>query len=69
MPTQDLSKTSIARELQAWVAKVPATMVGLATWLEDYSNKLELGMRIGCLLGPITTLRVVNDTMERVKDE
>eukprot|EP00975_Prorocentrum_lima_P040092 8421317-Prorocentrum_lima.AAC.1 len=58
MPTKDLSRMSIARELQAMMAKGPATMVGLASWLEDYATKLELGMRVGCLMEPRTILTV-----------
>eukprot|EP00975_Prorocentrum_lima_P047112 9850741-Prorocentrum_lima.AAC.1 len=52
MPTADLSRMSIAQELQKHVTRVPTTLVRLANWLEEYAHKPELGMRLGSLMEP-----------------
>eukprot|EP00975_Prorocentrum_lima_P023546 4954652-Prorocentrum_lima.AAC.1 len=49
MPTSDLSRMSMAMELQTPVSRVPATLPQLGTWLGDYIQKLDVGMLpIGC---------------------
>eukprot|EP00975_Prorocentrum_lima_P041873 8799366-Prorocentrum_lima.AAC.1 len=51
MPTKDLSRMSLAQELQARIARVPITMSGLANWLEDYVAKLEVWYQDGMSTG------------------
>eukprot|EP00975_Prorocentrum_lima_P048814 10212919-Prorocentrum_lima.AAC.1 len=43
MPTSDLSRMSMAKELPMSVSRVPATLPHLGTWLEDYIHKLDFG--------------------------
>eukprot|EP00975_Prorocentrum_lima_P003862 844972-Prorocentrum_lima.AAC.1 len=56
MPTSDLSRMSMARELQMSVSRVPATLPQLGTWLEDYIHTLDLGTILGAMLEPRTVL-------------
>eukprot|EP00975_Prorocentrum_lima_P019304 4064783-Prorocentrum_lima.AAC.1 len=63
MPTINLSRMSMAKELRRQVTRVPTTLVGLANWLEEYVHKLELGMRPGSLMEPRAILTVVRDMM------
>eukprot|EP00975_Prorocentrum_lima_P016744 3548472-Prorocentrum_lima.AAC.1 len=58
VPTTDLPRMSIARELQGQVARVPTTLVGLANWLEECAHTLELGMGLGALTEPRALLAV-----------
>eukprot|EP00975_Prorocentrum_lima_P060300 12646024-Prorocentrum_lima.AAC.1 len=58
MPTSDLSRMSMARELQMTVSRVPETLPQVGTRLEDYIHKLELGLILGALLEPRTVLTV-----------
>eukprot|EP00975_Prorocentrum_lima_P064541 12898183-Prorocentrum_lima.AAC.1 len=64
MPTTDLSRMSIAQELQRQVTRAPTTLARLANGLEEYAHKLELGMRLGALTEPRAILTVVRDTMD-----
>eukprot|EP00975_Prorocentrum_lima_P067549 12915511-Prorocentrum_lima.AAC.1 len=56
MPTSDLSRMSMARELQMSVSRVPATLPHLGTWLEDYMHELDFGLILGAMLEPRTVL-------------
>eukprot|EP00975_Prorocentrum_lima_P006270 1350862-Prorocentrum_lima.AAC.1 len=64
--TSDLSRMSMARELQMPVSRVPATLPQLGTWFVYYIHKLECGIILGAMLEPRTVLTVVKDTMETV---
>eukprot|EP00975_Prorocentrum_lima_P033501 7025967-Prorocentrum_lima.AAC.1 len=66
MPTSDLSRMSMAHELQKPAGKVPTTLAQLVAWLDDYKHKLDYGMKLGALLEPRTILTVVRDTMEAI---
>eukprot|EP00975_Prorocentrum_lima_P018665 3931314-Prorocentrum_lima.AAC.1 len=50
MPTSDLSRMSMAKELQTSVSRVPATLSHLETWLNDYIHELDSGMIVGAML-------------------
>eukprot|EP00975_Prorocentrum_lima_P000483 93080-Prorocentrum_lima.AAC.1 len=56
----------MAQELKRHVTRVPATLVGLANWLEEYAHKLEFGMRLGSPKEPRAILTVVKDTMDAI---
>eukprot|EP00975_Prorocentrum_lima_P024182 5088733-Prorocentrum_lima.AAC.1 len=47
MPASDLSRTSMARELQTPLSRVPATLSQLGNWLDYYIHKLEFGIILG----------------------
>eukprot|EP00975_Prorocentrum_lima_P010315 2194175-Prorocentrum_lima.AAC.1 len=64
MPTSDLSRMGMAKELHMSVSRVPATLSHLPTCLEDYIHKLDFRMILGAMLEPRTVLTVARDSME-----
>eukprot|EP00975_Prorocentrum_lima_P014738 3126716-Prorocentrum_lima.AAC.1 len=58
MPTKDHPRMSLAQEMPVRITKVPNTMFGLASWLEDCVTKSGLGVKMGCQLEPRSVLTV-----------
>eukprot|EP00975_Prorocentrum_lima_P005530 1200392-Prorocentrum_lima.AAC.1 len=58
MPTSDLSRMSMAKELHMSVNRVPSTLDQLGTWLEDYIHTPYHGMIVGAMLEQRTVLTV-----------